>query len=163
MTIPDRTPSLYVPRMDAILSRWFTTYQEARASLAEAHPGTGGRLAAFSAALLHDIDGRPGQAMERQVGDLAGNVPEGDVHRADRPGGRDAVPLPEILPDRPDVERIRRALDTLVVAIANAPTTKRAGALCAASWLSWALGRGSGAPPARRGFSTKAETRWPRR
>ena len=25
-------PRMFVPRMDAILSRWFTTYQEARAS-----------------------------------------------------------------------------------------------------------------------------------
>ena len=27
-------PTMYVPRMDAILNRWFTTYEEARASLA---------------------------------------------------------------------------------------------------------------------------------
>lgn len=46
---------------------------------------------------------------------------------------------------RPDAERVQRALDTLVVAIANAPVASRAGALCAASWLSWALGRGSAA------------------
>lgn len=46
---------------------------------------------------------------------------------------------------RPDPERIRRALDTLVVAIANAPLARRAGALCVAAWLSWALGRGSAA------------------
>lgn len=46
---------------------------------------------------------------------------------------------------RPDAERVRRALDTLVVAIANAPVANRAGALCAASWFSWALGRGSAA------------------
>ncbi|MGR0220322.1 DUF4192 family protein [Agromyces sp. ZXT2-6] len=46
---------------------------------------------------------------------------------------------------RPDPERIVRALDTLVVAIANAPRSHRAGALCVASWLSWALGRGSAA------------------
>ena len=26
-------PSMFVPQMDAILSRWFTTYEEARASL----------------------------------------------------------------------------------------------------------------------------------
>ena len=25
-------PSMYVPRMDAILSRWFTTYEDARAA-----------------------------------------------------------------------------------------------------------------------------------
>ncbi len=29
----DEEPSMYVPRMDAILSRWFTTYEDARASL----------------------------------------------------------------------------------------------------------------------------------
>lgn len=46
---------------------------------------------------------------------------------------------------RPDPERVDRALDTLLVAIANAPQGDRAGALCAASWLSWALGRGSAA------------------
>lgn len=46
---------------------------------------------------------------------------------------------------RPDPERIRRALDTLVVAIANAPLPFRAGPLCVAAWLSWALGRGSAA------------------
>lgn len=46
---------------------------------------------------------------------------------------------------RPDAERIERALDTLVVAIANAPVSNRAGALCAASWFSWSLGRGSAA------------------
>lgn len=46
---------------------------------------------------------------------------------------------------RPDAERIGCALDTLVVAIAHAPLQRRAGALCAASWLSWALGRGSAA------------------
>jgi hypothetical protein len=46
---------------------------------------------------------------------------------------------------RPAPERVERALDTLVVAIANAPRETRAGALCAASWLSWALGRGSAA------------------
>ena len=46
---------------------------------------------------------------------------------------------------RPDVERIERALETLVVAIANAPAPERAGALCVAAWLAWALGRGSSA------------------
>jgi hypothetical protein len=46
---------------------------------------------------------------------------------------------------RPDPERVGRALDTLVLAIANAPRAQRAGALCAASWLAWALGRGSAA------------------
>ncbi|MEI5582708.1 MULTISPECIES: DUF4192 family protein [unclassified Agromyces] len=46
---------------------------------------------------------------------------------------------------RPDHERICRALDTLVIAIANSPRRHRAGALCVASWLSWALGRGSAA------------------
>jgi hypothetical protein len=29
----DEWPTMYVPRMDAVLSRWFTTYEEARASL----------------------------------------------------------------------------------------------------------------------------------
>ena len=29
----DESSLMYVPRMDAILSRWFTTYEEARASL----------------------------------------------------------------------------------------------------------------------------------
>ena len=29
----DDQPALYVPSMDAIVSRWFTTYEEARASL----------------------------------------------------------------------------------------------------------------------------------
>lgn len=28
-----KSASMYVPRMDAILSRWFTSYEEARASL----------------------------------------------------------------------------------------------------------------------------------
>lgn len=46
---------------------------------------------------------------------------------------------------RPDPERIRRALDTLVVAIANSPQARRPGALCVAAWWSWALGRGSAA------------------
>lgn len=46
---------------------------------------------------------------------------------------------------RPDVERIERALETLVVAIANAPAPDRAGAMCVAGWLAWALGRGSSA------------------
>ena len=32
-TVQDEWPTMYVPRMDAILSRWFTTYEEARASL----------------------------------------------------------------------------------------------------------------------------------
>ncbi|HEY0876809.1 MAG TPA: protein kinase [Vicinamibacterales bacterium] len=56
--------------------------EEARASLAEAHPGTGGRLAAFSAALLHDIDGRPEQAMEllRKIADIPD--PEGRFYCA---------------------------------------------------------------------------------
>jgi hypothetical protein len=30
--VPDEEPIMYVARMDAILSRWFTTYEEARAS-----------------------------------------------------------------------------------------------------------------------------------
>jgi hypothetical protein len=46
---------------------------------------------------------------------------------------------------RPDPDRIGRALDTLVVAIANSPRSDQAGALCTAAWLSWALGRGSAA------------------
>jgi hypothetical protein len=46
---------------------------------------------------------------------------------------------------RPDPDRIGRALDTLVVAIANSPRSAQAGALCTAAWLSWALGRGSAA------------------
>lgn len=46
---------------------------------------------------------------------------------------------------RPDVERIERALETLVVAIANAPQPERAGALCMAAWLAWSLGRSSSA------------------
>lgn len=46
---------------------------------------------------------------------------------------------------RPEVERIERALETLVVAIANAPEHERAGALCMAAWLAWALGRSSSA------------------
>lgn len=46
---------------------------------------------------------------------------------------------------RPDPDRIGRALDTLAVAIANSPRSAQVGALCAASWLSWALGRGSAA------------------
>ncbi|MGR2753155.1 DUF4192 family protein [Agromyces arachidis] len=46
---------------------------------------------------------------------------------------------------RPDADRIRRALGTIVVAAANAPCGRRAGALCAAAWWSWALGRGSAA------------------
>ena len=46
---------------------------------------------------------------------------------------------------RPDVERIERALATLVVAIANAPEPERAGALCMAGWLAWSLGRSSSA------------------
>jgi hypothetical protein len=29
----DREPVMYVPRMDAFLNRWFTSYDEARASL----------------------------------------------------------------------------------------------------------------------------------
>ena len=29
----DDDPSMYVPRMDAFLNRWFTTYEEARAAL----------------------------------------------------------------------------------------------------------------------------------
>lgn len=29
----EETPSMYVPRMDAILNRWFTVYEEARAAL----------------------------------------------------------------------------------------------------------------------------------
>lgn len=29
----DQGPSMYVPRMATVLSRWFTTYEEARASL----------------------------------------------------------------------------------------------------------------------------------
>ena len=34
MTQPDNeTTSMYVPEMDAILNRWFTTYEAARASL----------------------------------------------------------------------------------------------------------------------------------
>ena len=31
--VQDDELPMYVPRMDAILSRWFTTYEEARASL----------------------------------------------------------------------------------------------------------------------------------
>ena len=46
---------------------------------------------------------------------------------------------------RPDVERIERALETLVLAVANAPAPDRAGAMCVAGWLAWALGRGSSA------------------
>jgi hypothetical protein len=46
---------------------------------------------------------------------------------------------------RPDVDRIERALETLVVAIANAPVPDRAGALCMAAWLAWSLGRSSSA------------------
>jgi hypothetical protein len=46
---------------------------------------------------------------------------------------------------RPDVVRIERALETLVVAIANAPEPERAGALCVAGWLAWSLGRSSSA------------------
>jgi hypothetical protein len=30
---PDDTVEMYVPRMDAILNRWFTSYEAARASL----------------------------------------------------------------------------------------------------------------------------------
>jgi hypothetical protein len=29
----DSTSNMYVPRMDAVLNRWFTNYEEARASL----------------------------------------------------------------------------------------------------------------------------------
>lgn len=36
-------PSMYVPRMAAILSQWFTTYEEARAAL----EATGGYLLPF--------------------------------------------------------------------------------------------------------------------
>ncbi|KZE94201.1 hypothetical protein AVP42_01197 [Agromyces sp. NDB4Y10] len=46
---------------------------------------------------------------------------------------------------RPERRRIERALETLTVATANAPVSHRAGALCVAAWLSWALGRGSAA------------------
>lgn len=46
---------------------------------------------------------------------------------------------------RPDIGRVERALDSIVVAIANAPDPDRAGALCVAGWLAWALGRSSSA------------------
>lgn len=29
----EQGPEMYVPRMDAVLNRWFTTYEEARSSL----------------------------------------------------------------------------------------------------------------------------------
>lgn len=44
---------------------------------------------------------------------------------------------------RPDVGRVERALEMLRLAIPNAPDELRAGPLCVAAWLAWALGRGS--------------------
>ncbi|MBM7504302.1 DUF4192 family protein [Agromyces aurantiacus] len=46
---------------------------------------------------------------------------------------------------RPDVGRVERAIETLAVAVANAPDPDRAGALCVLGWLAWAVGRGSSA------------------
>jgi hypothetical protein len=46
---------------------------------------------------------------------------------------------------RPDPRRIERALDVLRPLIANLAPAHRAGTLCIAAWLSWALGRGSAA------------------
>lgn len=46
---------------------------------------------------------------------------------------------------RPDPRRIERALDVLRPLIANLAAGHRAGTLCIAAWLSWALGRGSAA------------------
>jgi serine/threonine protein kinase len=56
--------------------------EEARPSLAEVDLATGGRLAAFSMALLHDVEGRPDQAAEllRQMSDIPD--PEGLVYCA---------------------------------------------------------------------------------
>jgi hypothetical protein len=46
---------------------------------------------------------------------------------------------------RPDPHRIERALDVLRPLVPNLPAGHRAGTLCIAAWLSWALGRGSAA------------------
>lgn len=46
---------------------------------------------------------------------------------------------------RPDVHRIDRAVESLVLAAADAPDAERAGILCVIAWLAWALGRSSAA------------------
>ncbi len=46
---------------------------------------------------------------------------------------------------RPDHRRVRRALDLVRWAAANAPAGYRAAPLCMAAWLAWALGMGSAA------------------
>ena len=54
----------------------------------------------------HAVAIRPEQLVDRQLRDLAGDVPERDVHRADRPVGRRAVALPEPLIESLAVERV---------------------------------------------------------
>ncbi|HET8778653.1 MAG TPA: DUF4192 family protein [Agromyces sp.] len=46
---------------------------------------------------------------------------------------------------RPDPSRIERALRVLRPLIADAPIERRIGSLCIAAWLTWSLGRSSGA------------------
>ena len=46
---------------------------------------------------------------------------------------------------RPDHRRVRRALDLVRWAAAQAPVDRRPGPLCMAAWLAWALGMGSAA------------------
>lgn len=46
-------------------------------------------------------------------------------------------------PDRPDPDRILRAIELLKALVAMAPRTARPAPLCMLGWLSWALGQGS--------------------
>jgi len=46
-------------------------------------------------------------------------------------------------PDRPDPDRVLRAIDLIKAIVAAAPRTNRPAPLCMLGWLSWALGRGS--------------------
>lgn len=86
-------------------------------------------------AVIQRVTGRSMDDIVREERELTGADDPETKHTSDLMLGLTA--------ERPDPDRIERAIELLRTIVALAPRTARPSPLCMLAWLSWALGRGS--------------------